>query len=101
MAGGPITLGRLLVSIRLGEETSQVEFAEILGISRQNLCDVEKGRAIVRPERAARWAKYLGYSESQFVALALQDSLDAAGLRLQVNVVASKAKKRRKSRKAA
>ena len=32
-----------------------------LGVSRSHLCDVEKGRKVVSPERAAAWAKLLGF----------------------------------------
>ena len=34
LAGGPLTLGRYICSIRDGEEMSQVAFAEKLGINR-------------------------------------------------------------------
>lgn len=33
------------------------------------------------PERAVRWARMLGYSEPQWLRLALQAGLDAAGLK--------------------
>jgi transcriptional regulator with XRE-family HTH domain len=80
LAGGPLTLGRLLQSIRLGEELSLDAFASQLGVSRANLCDIEKGRRGVSAERAAEWATKLGYHRGQFVELALQAQLDAAGL---------------------
>ena len=48
--------------------------------------DIEKRRRGVSVERAAQWAKLLGYSPEQFVQLALQAQLDAAGLRLKVAV---------------
>lgn len=91
---GPLTFGRLLSSIRKCDEVSQTDFARQLGISRQNLCDIEKDRASVSPGRAARWAKTLGYSEHQFVSLALQSLIDKAGLNLEVAVATPK--KRRK-----
>ncbi len=84
--GGPLTFGALLRSIREGEELSLAAFAEQLGVSRQNVCDIEQGRRAVSPARAAEWAKILGYSEAQFVRLALQDQIDEAGLALRVNV---------------
>jgi transcriptional regulator with XRE-family HTH domain len=86
ITGGPLTLARLLHSIRQGEEMTLAEFAKRLGISRQHLCDIEKGRKVVSPERAARFAKILGYSKEQFVALALQALLDEADLHLKVEV---------------
>ncbi len=74
---GPLTLGSLLSFIREGEETSQ---------SRSHLYDIEHGRKSLSVERAARFAKILGYSETQFVRLALQALVDEAGLRLDVEV---------------
>jgi hypothetical protein len=40
-AGGPLTLGGFLRAIREGEEMTLAAFAGRLGVSRQNLCDVE------------------------------------------------------------
>ena len=41
------------------------------------------------PERAAKWARALGCPESVLVRLALQDGLDAAGLRYRVEIEAA------------
>lgn len=86
VTGGPLTLGDLLVSIRQGEEMSQADFARQLGISRSHLCDIEKGRKTVSPQRAAKFAHILGYSEAQLVRLALQGLVDEAGLGLRVEL---------------
>ncbi len=86
LAGGALTLGRFVRAIREGEEMSQVDFAEKLGISRSHLCDLEKGRKSVSASRAAELARMLGYSEKQFVELALQDSIERAGLDYRVTV---------------
>lgn len=75
ISGVPLTLGQLLESIRLGDEISQVKFAEKLHISKSHLCDIEKGRKPVSASRAANFAKTLGYSPEQFVRLALEDRL--------------------------
>lgn len=88
-AGRPLTLGGLLESIRLGEEMSQATFAKKLGVSPSHLCDIEKGRKVVSPERAARFAKVLGRSREQFVRLSLQELVDEAGLKMKVNVDAA------------
>lgn len=88
-AGGPLTLHGLLAAIREGEGWSQTDMAERLGISRANLCDIEKGRKSVAPARAAQFARTLGYSEKQFVQLSLQEIVDEAGLRLHVNLSAT------------
>jgi antitoxin HigA-1 len=89
ITGGPLTLGRAIESIRKGEELSQDECARKLGISKSHLCDVEKGRKTVSPERAAKWARILGYPESVMVQLALQGELDAAGLKYRVEIEAA------------
>jgi transcriptional regulator with XRE-family HTH domain len=86
---GPLMLAGLLRSIREGEAKSQTQFAETLGISKQHLSHIENGRKAVSAERAARWAATLGYAESQFVRLALQDELHRAGLRYAVTVGAA------------
>ena len=88
-AGRPLSLGGLLESIRLGEEMSQAVFAKKLGISASHLCDIEKGRKVVSPERAARFAKILGRSQEQFVRLSLQELVDEAGLKMKVDVEAA------------
>ncbi len=86
---GPLTFGSYLEAIRLGEDWSQQEMGRRLHVSRAHLCDMEKGRRSVSPERAARFARVLGYSEAQFVQLALQQMIDNAGLRLAVAVKAA------------
>jgi hypothetical protein len=58
-------------------------------VSRAYLCDVEKGRRAVSVERAAEWARKLGYLQAQYVALALQAEVNAAGLKLRVSVEAA------------
>lgn len=89
LAGAPLTLGGHLRAIRNGEQTTLAEFAGRLDVSRQNLCDVEHGRRSVSPARAADWARALGYSEAQFVRLALQDQVSQAGLNFRVSVDAA------------
>lgn len=86
ITGGPLTLGKFLLAIRQGEQLSQKEVASRLAISRTHLCDIEKGRKTVSPARAARFAKELGYSESQFVRLALQAMIEEAGLPFNVRL---------------
>jgi transcriptional regulator with XRE-family HTH domain len=89
IAGRPLALGGLLESIRLGEEMSQAAFARKLGISPSHLCDIEKGRKVVGPERAARFAKLLGRSPEQFVRLSLQELIDEARLKMRVTIDAA------------
>jgi len=89
LTGGPVTLGKFIEAVRKGEEMTQPEFAKRLGISKSHLNDIEKGRKAVSPDRAARYAKILGYSEARLVKLALQDLVDRGGLKLSVDVKAA------------
>src|ERR1700723_781634 len=87
--GGPLTFGAAVEGLRVGEEISQSAFAKKLGVSRQYLCDVEKGRRLVSPEQAARFAKAFGHPPHVLVRQALQDAVSASGLKLKVNVGAA------------
>ena len=87
--GGPLTLGMALESLRRGDEMSQTEFARKLGLTSQKLCDIEKGRRHVSPERAAQFARKLGHPIEVFVRLALQDQVNEGGLKLKVIVQAA------------
>lgn len=89
LSGGPLTLGRAIESARKSEELTQLGCAKKLRVSKSHLCDVEKGRKTVSPERAAKWARILGYPESVFVKLAIQAELDAAGLKYRVEIEAA------------
>ena len=89
ITGGPLNFSRLIEAIRLGEEMSQVEFARTLGVSRAHLCDIEKGRRFVSPEKGAGFARILGYSEERFIKLVLQDQLRRAGLDYKIEIEAA------------
>lgn len=84
ISGEALTLGNLMRSIRLGEEMTLEQFSFKLGITLSHLCDIEKGRKTISPERAAKFAKILGYSREQFVRLSLQQILNQAGLKMTV-----------------
>jgi len=86
VAGGALTFGRLLAAIRLGEESSQTEFAKSLGISKAHLCDIEKDRRGVSALRASEWARKLGYDAEQFIELAVQSDLLKNGLNYSVKI---------------
>jgi plasmid maintenance system antidote protein VapI len=73
----------------MSEEMSQTAFARKLGISPSHLCDIEKGRKVVSPERAARFAVVLDRRPEQFVRLSLQELVDEAGLKMKVNIAAA------------
>jgi transcriptional regulator with XRE-family HTH domain len=89
ISGKTLTLGNLLMAIREGECLSRTEFSLQLGISKQYLCDVEHGRRFVSPKAAIQFAEKLGYSQSQFLRLSLQDIINRYGIHFQVNVKAA------------
>ncbi|MEI8346636.1 MAG: helix-turn-helix transcriptional regulator [Pseudomonadota bacterium] len=87
--GRPLTFGQLIHSVRLCDEITQIELADKLKISRAHLCDIEKGRRLVSAQRAAQFAKVLGYSIESFVAQALEDQLRQMGLALKITIEAA------------
>ena len=86
IAGGKLTFGRLLWSIRQADGITQVNFSKQLGISKQHLCDIEHNRKSVSPKLAATYAQNLGYAEEQFIRLCLQDMLDRNGINVEVEI---------------
>lgn len=86
LIGVKLTFGNVINSIRLCDELTLEQFAKKLNISKSHLCDIEKGRKTVSAERAYNFALLLGYSEKQFVQLALQHVLDSAGIDMKVEV---------------
>ena len=83
---GKLTLGSTLRAIRLCDEISQTDFAKKLKVSTQYLCDLEHNRKIVSAKKAKKFADILGYSAEQFVALAIQDSLNHDWIRMLVEI---------------
>ena len=65
---------------------SQSDFAKLLRISRANLCDIEKNRKGVSPERAAKFAKILGYSVNILVEMAIEEQLEGMGFKFKVTL---------------
>jgi len=90
IAGQALTLNSLLAAIRKAEDLSQVVFAEKLGVSRQFICDIEHDRRSLSPKMAREFAQRLGYSESQFIRLCLQDLIQSYGLNYEVQLSSSR-----------
>lgn len=93
LTGTKLTLGKLLWAIRQADEISQVDFADMLEISKQHLCDIEHDRKSVGPKLAARYAEKLGFSEEQFIRLSLQDLVDREKLNVHIEITTIKHKK--------
>jgi transcriptional regulator with XRE-family HTH domain len=83
---GPLTFGNALESFRLGKGIAQKEFAKLLGITPQSLCDLEKGRRIPSPGRAAKIARKLREPMAFWVQLSFQDTIRKEELELKVSV---------------
>lgn len=83
---GPQTFANMLEAHRISDEVSQKDLAKKLGISQSSLCDLEKGRKIPSPKRAAQIAEALGYPSELWVLTALQDQLNEAGIKLKLAV---------------
>lgn len=87
--GSKLTLGLAIRSIRLCEGESQTSFAKKLKVSSQFLCDLEHNRKIVSAKKAKKFAEILKHSQEQFIALAIQDSLDHDGINVIVEIKAA------------
>ena len=83
---GRLTFGNVLRAWREADGISQTVFAKKMGLSVQNLNDLEKGRRIPSSTRAAKIAKKLGLSELTLIQLALQDSLIKEGFKYEVKL---------------
>ena len=83
---GVLTFANALESHRKCEELSQKDFAKMLKISPSSLCDIEKGRRIPSPRRAAKIAKLIDEPEIFWIRLALQDMLKHEQLDYTVSV---------------
>jgi transcriptional regulator with XRE-family HTH domain len=86
MIGYKPTLGTMLRSIRESEGMTQADFAKLLNIPPQKLCDIEKGRRFISPLTAAIFAKRLGDSPEYFVIKCLQDELDRNKIEVRLNI---------------
>lgn len=83
---GPLTFGGLLKAWRESEELTQTAFAKKIGLSVQNLNDLEKGRRIPTPTRASKIAKKLNLPEMGLIQLAIRDSLIKEGFSYEVKL---------------
>ena len=77
--GNRLTFGTAVEGLRVGEGYSQAAFAKAR-VSRQYLCDVEKGRRLVSPEQAARFAKAFGHPPNVLCDLPSRTPSRPAGL---------------------
>lgn len=81
---GHISFGDMIQATREANEWSQVKMAEKLNISKQDLCNIEKGRKLVSVERAVAFARALKFPIKTFAKYALQDQLHKAGIQGEI-----------------
>ncbi len=83
---GKLTVGEFLRTWRTTEELGLKDFGDRIGMSVANLCDIEKGRKGVSPDKAEAIAKAIGVPPALLVRLAIEESLRAAGLKYTIAV---------------
>ena len=83
------TFGETIAALREADELSQSVFAKKLGVTRQVLNDIEKGRRPASLAIASQWAKKIGLAPAVLVERAVQDQLNAAKMRLRVKIEAA------------
>ena len=83
---GKLSVGEFLRTWRIAEETSLKDFGKLVGLSVANLCDIEKGRKGVSPEKAEQIAKAIGVPPALLVRLSIEESLQSAGLKYTVEI---------------
>lgn len=80
------SIGDALLRVRQARLLSQRAFGKLLGVSHVYICKVETGGCRLSAEHAVRWALELDEPPCEWARLALQDQLNAAGLRMTVRV---------------
>jgi DNA-binding XRE family transcriptional regulator len=83
---GPLSFALFMRVTRHALGLTQEEFGKKLGISRANVCDIEKGRHLVSAEFAVRVARKVGYPEKMALQACLQDQVRKAGSEALVKV---------------
>ncbi len=83
---GPFSFATFMLGIRTTLDLSQVAMAKRLGISKAALCEIEKGRTLVAPQSAVRYAKKAGFSETVALEACFQDQLRKAKIKKRVRI---------------
>jgi DNA-binding XRE family transcriptional regulator len=61
ITGQELNFANMIHSLRLADEVSQVELADMIGISKGIMCDIEKGRSLPTIDQAKNMAQALGH----------------------------------------
>lgn len=83
---GPLTFGLYLKSHRNWKGYCLAKMAEVLGVSKKLLCEIESGRQLVSVRRAVSLARKCGVPENVAVEMVLMDQVRKAGLPFKVEV---------------
>lgn len=83
---GPLTFAMYMRVARNSLDLTQEAMGKKLGISRANVCDIEKGRQLVSTELAAKVARKAGLSEKMALQACLQDQVRKVGIEAKVEV---------------
>ena len=89
LVGHPQTFGSMLRALRLSDEKTLQEYANILGVSRHQLSDIERGVRVVSEEKASNFAESLGHSAASFIRQVIDDRLAKQGLKFRVELAAA------------
>lgn len=81
-----MTFGRLIRSLRISDEISQIELAKKIGVSKQFLNDIEHNRKDVGIGFAKKIASALGYSIEPFLELLIKQQLKRQRLNYIVEI---------------
>jgi len=83
---GKLTFSKFLKAWRECDDLSQAAFARKLNISRQNLCDLEKGRRSVSLNKLIKMAKVLGIPPQYLLELYFNEELKKAKANFKVKL---------------
>ena len=83
---GPFSFAIFLLGIRATMNLTQAALAKKLGISKSAVCEIEKGRTLVSPEAAVRYARKAGFSLTVAIEACLQDQLTKAKIKKRVRL---------------
>lgn len=83
---GPLTFADLVLLQRKDKSWTQTKMADKLKISKQKLCDFEKGRRLPSIKTVAKWAKKMKQPQEVWIQMVLQDHLRQNKLNLKVSL---------------
>jgi len=83
---GRLSFGEMVLSFREGEGLSQPQLAKRLGISKQRLCDFEKGRRLPSLRSAFEFGRKLGRHPETWVLVVIEEMLRREKLPIKVSL---------------